>query len=430
MARQNTIQVLRGDTGFDITQATGDNYVLAEGELFYDTTTGNMYVGDGTSALATLMSSGKTLSTIKNSEWNDITTSSPLNFTFDETNMTASVSKYTGTNYYSGDITIPAKIYKNGKVYTVTKIEGDAFSKCAALTSVVMPNTIIAIASGTTSPNNGAFIQCTSLDNIIFSCNLHTIGSHAFERCSKLKFVDLPLRLNIIGGSAFYGCNNLSTINIKHNVTNIGNEAFRPSTGSDLDTVINYSGTKQMWENINKGSLVFYERSLKLSYAESVSSILGTGLVNPSANKPPLQGYNESEGTIEERLTRLGFRSGDLTVTASGVTITGNLPTETAGTNRCFTRQGNYVLCNFSFDNLTKPSGSYYVTIGTISSEFIPKSDVHTQMWETYPGASTLLDEIIIKTNGEVQFFRSTTASATGIYGQAVTGWEANPITT
>ena len=71
----------------------------------------------------------------------------------------------------------------------------------------------------------------------------------------------------------------------------------------------------------------------------------------------PLKNYDNSKGTVEERLTRLGFKSGSVTI--SGVTATQNE----------LKRQGNYVLGNLSFRVTSIKSVS-----GTFPQYFRPKT--------------------------------------------------------
>ena len=56
-------------------------------------------------------------------------------------------------NSYSGNVTIPASIVYNGKMYSVTSIGGSAFADCTALTSVVIPNSVKSVGMN-------AFIHC------------------------------------------------------------------------------------------------------------------------------------------------------------------------------------------------------------------------------------------------------------------------------
>lgn len=65
-------------------------------------------------------------------------------------------------NYYAGysdQVIIPETVTYNGKIYSVTKIGEHAFEECSGLTSVIIPNTIMAVESD-------AFNGCYSLRSI------------------------------------------------------------------------------------------------------------------------------------------------------------------------------------------------------------------------------------------------------------------------
>ena len=81
-----------------------------------------------------------------------------------------------GTDKYTGDITIPSSVIYNGSTYTVTAIKDDAFYKCSGLKSVIIPNSVT------------------------------SIGSFAFYDCSRLTSVTIPNSVTSIGESAFQGC--------------------------------------------------------------------------------------------------------------------------------------------------------------------------------------------------------------------------------
>ena len=143
-------------------------------------------------------------------------------------------------NYVSGDVVIPSTVTYNGTTYSVTSIEGYAFSDCSGLTSVSIPNSVTFIGQG-------AFVVCSSLTSInVASGNTHyssidgvlynyvqdtliqcpgaktsvtiltgvtSIGDRAFFGCSGLTSVTIPNSVTSIGQLAFYGCSGLTTLN-------------------------------------------------------------------------------------------------------------------------------------------------------------------------------------------------------------------------
>lgn len=151
----------------------------------------------------------------------------------------------TSGNYpYSGDVTIPADITLDGKVYPVTAIGSAAFRDCSSLTSVTIPHSITAIGEH-------AFAGCTALDSVEISdlvawCGIEfsseaanpcyhghrlflngeeiadliipgavtTINSFAFSGCSALNSVSIPSTVTAIGAAAFSNCPSLAVITV------------------------------------------------------------------------------------------------------------------------------------------------------------------------------------------------------------------------
>ena len=50
-----------------------------------------------------------------------------------------------GEEEYSGEVVIPSSITVEGKEYTVTSIEREAFQACSGLTSITIPNSVTII---------------------------------------------------------------------------------------------------------------------------------------------------------------------------------------------------------------------------------------------------------------------------------------------
>lgn len=101
----------------------------------------------------------------------------------DEVDQTVKVVSNPNAGGYQGEITIPDIFYVSigamgSKAWYVTEIGNRAFSQCAELTKVIMPNTI------------------------------KTIDEYAFYRCEKLTYVLIPESVTEIKEHAFYGCKN------------------------------------------------------------------------------------------------------------------------------------------------------------------------------------------------------------------------------
>ena len=101
----------------------------------------------------------------------------------------------------------------------VTKVGEWAFYECSAITSMIIPNSVITI-------EELAFSYCTGLEKITMGNNLTTIGASAFDACSVLQSIKIPEGVTTIGPRAFYGCSSLVSITIPDSVTTIGELAF------------------------------------------------------------------------------------------------------------------------------------------------------------------------------------------------------------
>ena len=91
-----------------------------------------------------------------------------------------------------------------------------------------------------TSIGSGAFNTCTSLTSITIPDSVTSIGKDAFGYCSKLTSITIPESVTSIGSGAFFDCESLATIN--------------------------YTGTEEQWNTINKGSNWNYGTSLNVIY--------------------------------------------------------------------------------------------------------------------------------------------------------------------
>lgn len=155
-----------------------------------------------------------------------------LYYYLDPYSLTAIVTHNPSGAKYSGAVIIPDEVCYEGipgeayyeanyadKIYSVTKIDIDAFSGGSDLISVTIPNSVTEIGSG-------AFQKCSGLTSVIIPNGLTTIGHSAFSECSGLKSITLPEGLETIESYLFGGCKNLSSIQIPASVTKIGDIAF------------------------------------------------------------------------------------------------------------------------------------------------------------------------------------------------------------
>jgi len=128
------------------------------------------------------------------------------------------------------DLTIPATVSKEGKVYRITNIAPDAFNRAGStegpsiLTSVDLSAAINLQEIGET-----AFGYCSELTSIALPANLTSIGNYAFRSCTKLENLELPDSLTSIGREAFYECSALTSITLPASLTSIDMVVFADS---------------------------------------------------------------------------------------------------------------------------------------------------------------------------------------------------------
>lgn len=136
------------------------------------------------------------------------------------------------------DIVIPPTY--NGK--EVSSIRDAAFSGCASIESVTMPNSIIKIGYH-------AFDNCNNLASITVSSSITEIEDSVFAHCA-IKAFTIPEGVTSIDSGAFSLCDKLESITIPNGVTLIDHYAlFCPSL-----TSITYLGTIEEWNSITKNS--------------------------------------------------------------------------------------------------------------------------------------------------------------------------------
>ena len=179
----------------------------------------------------------------------------------------------------------------------VKSINRDAFSSCANLTGVTIPesvesideavfngskklkninvdsnnanyssvngilydkskNTLICCPNGysdkfetpsyVTDIGNYAFSGCNGLTDVAIGSSVKSIGEYAFENCINLSNLTIENGLSSIGGLAFCGCGSLNNVIIPNSVEHIGNAAFASCDG--MESIILGNGIKSISE--------------------------------------------------------------------------------------------------------------------------------------------------------------------------------------
>ena len=167
-----------------------------------------------------------------------------------------------GDAKYSGSVTIPATVKKDGVTYTVASVGISAFSNCAGLTEVK-------IGDGVELIYNSAFSYCTSLESVTLGSNVKKMGNNAFSHCSSLSNINLNDQIVKFGDNAFEQCTSLTSVVIGSKVEEMGSGVFQLCT--NLKTVEIHEGASDI------GSSAF-EKCEKLTSVTIPNSVLHIGL--------------------------------------------------------------------------------------------------------------------------------------------------------
>lgn len=119
-------------------------------------------------------------------------------------------------------------------------IERFAF-RDSTLESIILTDDVSTIGTG-------AFMNCKTLSSITMPKNLVSLGTHMFFGCESLAFITIPDGVTEIGSNTFSGCGNLTAITIPKSVTSIGDQAF---SGCNNLSKIYYNGTPEEWNQIS-----------------------------------------------------------------------------------------------------------------------------------------------------------------------------------
>ena len=112
-------------------------------------------------------------------------------------------SSYTSVPWYSQRSSINLVIVSND----VTSIGNNAFSGCSNLASVTIPNSVINIGYK-------AFDHCISLPSLTIPNSVTSIGYNAFYECRSLTSVTIPNSVTSIATDAFGYCSQLASVHI------------------------------------------------------------------------------------------------------------------------------------------------------------------------------------------------------------------------
>ena len=110
-----------------------------------------------------------------------------------------------------------------GEHSSITILREGAFLGCSALTSITLPNMLEII-------EDIAFVECTSLERIVFNKNLKLIGRGVFQVCEALKSVTLPNNLKLIYAGGSGDCPSLERVVFNKNLSAMAHSTSAPSS--------------------------------------------------------------------------------------------------------------------------------------------------------------------------------------------------------
>lgn len=148
----------------------------------------------------------------------------PRNQIFYTSSDNGKVLPATSQNVFGPGFTITSNTYFGGQgIITfdgdITTVGEMAFSGCANLKSVILPE-------GVTSIGERAFEECTSLTDITISTNTTSVGDLAFLNCTSLSRIALPDKVTETGDGIFQLCTALTNLRLSEGVEEIAEDGF------------------------------------------------------------------------------------------------------------------------------------------------------------------------------------------------------------
>jgi hypothetical protein len=108
---------------------------------------------------------------------------------------------------FVGAAVIPNTATNNGYSFAVKSIANFAFDRCATVTSVTIPDSVIRIG-------DTAFYLCYNLTSVTIPNSVTSIGESTFLGCTSLTSVTIANSVTSIGELAFGGCTSLTSFNV------------------------------------------------------------------------------------------------------------------------------------------------------------------------------------------------------------------------
>ena len=156
--------------------------------------------------------------------------------------------------YYNGDVAGWVKI-----VFVNNKSTPMAYAKNLYFNNVLV--TSVSIPSSVTSIGNYAFYNCDSITTLTIADSVTSVGNYAFYDCDGFASLAVPTQTITIGSYAFYSCSALTTIEMTTNskLETIGDNAFvgAKMTSITIPEKVSYIGKNAFKSCSNLTDVVF-----------------------------------------------------------------------------------------------------------------------------------------------------------------------------
>ncbi len=125
-----------------------------------------------------------------------------------ESKPSVTLTKLSAKEKKAKKVTIPKTVTINNVKYRVTGIAAKVFKNNKKLQTVVIPDTVTEIGTG-------SFEGCKNLKRVTIGKNVTSIGKNAFKNCKKLKKITVKsTKLKKVGKGALTGINRKCVINV------------------------------------------------------------------------------------------------------------------------------------------------------------------------------------------------------------------------
>ncbi|MBQ9521035.1 MAG: leucine-rich repeat domain-containing protein [Oscillospiraceae bacterium] len=131
-------------------------------------------------------------------------------------------------------------IWKVNIEYGVTHVGNYAFSDCAAMTALTIPESVDTIG-------DSAFANCEQLSDIVITSGVREIGNRAFTGCAAITGLTLPQSVISLGQAAFSYCTGLTEFHITGSLDETRPSLFANCTALETVTLPDTVRTIGQW---------------------------------------------------------------------------------------------------------------------------------------------------------------------------------------